>query len=1082
LSVFAVITANDSGEGSLRQAILDANANAGPNTVIFDVPGAGVHTIRPLSPLPTVTGPLSLDATFQPGYAGAPLIELDGSLAGNSADGLTISGGESTVRGLALDSFAGSGIVLRDNGGDLITADYVGTNVTGTAARGNGTGVFVDNTSDNTVGGTGAGAGDVISGNRVDGIAINGANGTVVVGNLIGIDVTGKVALGNGRYGINLNGSNNTIGGAAPGARNVISGNASDGIDFTGGGNDVVTGNYLGTDITGTAALGNLDGMTINTSGNLIGGEAPGAGNLISGNRRDGVALPSGATQDQLLGNFIGTDASGTHALPNMLGVFIMDGANNTVGGTGVGDGNLISGNTTYGIEIFRTASGNQVEGNRIGTDVTGGAAVPNSTGVLIDGGSASGNTIGGTAAGAGNVISGNPVEGVAITSSGDVVQGNFIGTNAAGTQPLGNGLGVSVGGAGNLIGGTEAGAGNLVSGNITYGVFLSGTGAIVNRVLGNLIGTDPTGTVALANQYGVYINFAPNNMVGGTAAGAGNVISGNRTAGVVIDGFFSSGNVVQGNLVGTDVSGTRVLGNETGVIVSAPTNTVGGNVTGAGNIISGNRDDGLELLAGGGTLVQGNYIGTDVTGTRALGNLRGVFCRTSGNTFGGTAVGAGNLVSGNGGNGLELDADGNVAQGNLVGTDVSGEVALGNGGVGVAVAGSNNVIGGTAAGTGNVVSANQATGLEIFTGSGNLVQGNLIGTDAGGAVALGNFVGVAVDGTAGANTVGGVSGAGNVISGNRASGVQLASSGNVVQGNLIGTDAGGTVAVGNNIGVAVQGSGNIIGGTASGAGNVVSGNRTDGVLAFGSRVALQGNYIGTDVTGTQAVGNGVGVALQGTGATVGGTVAAASNLISGNVGDGLDVTGSGDQVLGNLIGTDVTGTQALGNGGDGVHVSGSNNAVGGAASAAGNVIAFNGIDGVRVDTGTGNAVLSDAIFANGNLGIELTNHGNNDQPSPTLTSASQGGPNTVVQGVLQAAANTTYTVQLFSNPSDGSGAAEGQTLLGTFTVTTDASGFASFSLTVTTSVPEGELITATATDGGNNTSAFSGPVVVTGP
>ena len=176
-----------------------------------------------------------------------------------------------------------------------------------------------------------------------------------------------------------------------------------------------------------------------------------------------------------------------------------------------------------------------------------------------------------------------------------------------------------------------------------------------------------------------------------------------------------------------------------------------------------------------------------------------------------------------------------------------------------------------------------------------------------------------------------------------------------------------------------------------------------------------------------------------------------AGNLISGNVGDGLDVTGSGDQVLGNLIGTDATGTQALGNGGDGVFVSGGNNAVGGTADGAGNVIAFNGGDGVRVDTGTGNAVLSDAIFANGNLGIELANHGNNDQPSPALTSANQDGPDTVVQGTLLAAANTTYTVQLFANPGDGSGAAEGQ------------------------------LITATATDGGNNTSAFSGPVVVMG-
>jgi titin len=977
LSVFAVITSNDSGEGSLRQAILDANANAGPDTIIFDVPGAGVHTIRPLSPLPTVTGPLSLDATFQPGYAGAPLVELDGSQAGSSADGLTISAVGSSVRGLDIDHFRGAGVRLTGNG-DRVEACYVGTDPTGTIPRGNGFGVIVS-APGAVVGGAAPGAGNLISGNTNFGVLIDSpsAAGNVVAGNQIGTDAAGGAALGNGAGGIQIHSPNNTVGGSQPGAGNLISGNQINATSDGGGveilgpaatGN-LVVGNLIGTDVTGTRRLGNVRGVVVEAANNLIGGTAPNAGNVISGSGGAGVQLGFGAANDRIEGNYIGTDVSGSAAIPNFWGVWL------------------------------------------------------------------------------------------------------------------------EFGPTGSVVGGTDAGAGNLISGNSDYGVYLENVTG--NRVEGNRIGTDATGTAAVGNSTGVYTYQSVNNTIGGTAEGAGNLISGNRGAGV---GLAAGGNLVQGNRIGTDAGGTAALGNNYGVAVQSPGNTVGGTAGGAGNVISGNHTDGVLVQFVGGNLIEGNFIGTDVSGSAALGNSRnGVTVSgvgASGNSIGGPADGAGNVISANGGNGLELDARGNLVQGNRIGTDASGTLAtdgngnpLGNRNDGVLLSGGEavqNTVGGTTAGAGNVISANQATGLEIFSGAGNVVQGNRIGTDSTGAVALGNFVGVSVDGSTRANTIGGTaSGASNIISGNLAPGVLLAGLGNVVQGNLIGTDASGTVPLGNSIGVSVQGSGNTVGGTAAGAGNVISSNQTDGVLVFGSGVTVQGNYIGTDLTGTQAVGNGVGVVLQGTGATVGGT-AAARNVISGNSGDGLDVTGSGNQVQGNYVGTDLTGAQALGNGGNGVSVSGGNNTVGGVASAAGDLIAFNGIDGVLVDTGTGNAVLSDAIFANGNLGIELTNHGNNDQPSPTLTSANQDGANTVIQGVLRAAANTTYTVQLFANSGDGT--AQGQTLLGTFTVTTDAFGFASFTLTITTSVPEGELITATATDGGNNTSAFSGPVVVTGP
>jgi titin len=374
----------------------------------------------------------------------------------------------------------------------------------------------------------------------------------VLSGNFIGTDLNGAYAVPNGRYGVSVSGSNNTIGGTTDGAGNVISGNASSGINLISGTNNLVAGNYIGTDVTGTTALGNLDGITLNTSNNTIGGLTNQAANVISGNQRNGVLFSSGGTGNRLLGNFIGTDASGTFALANMLGVFISDGTNNTIGGTLNGAGNLISGNTTYGIEIFRTASGNQVQGNLIGTDVNGTAALPNSSGVLIDGGSATNNTIGGSADGARNFISGNSLEGIAISSSGNFVQGNYIGTDMTGTEPLPNAIGVSIGGAGNTIGGlgapgTLSPEGNLISGNTTYGVFLSGTGATLNRVQGNFIGTDATGTSPLANGYGVFINSASNNTIGGSSA-AGNTIAFNRNDGVLVQ--FATGDAVRGNSI----------------------------------------------------------------------------------------------------------------------------------------------------------------------------------------------------------------------------------------------------------------------------------------------------------------------------------------------------------------------------------------------------------------------------------------------------------------------------------------------------------------------------------------------------
>jgi titin len=225
--------------------------------------------------------------------------------------------------------------------------------------------------------------------------------------------------------------------------------------------------NYIGTDVSGTAPLGNFnDGVLIDGSNNTVGGTVDGVRNLISNNGANsgsnGVELTATATNNLVAGNYIGTDVTGSASLPNGRGVYVL-GDSNTIGGTTAQTRN-ISGNTFYGIEI--QGRYNLVEGNYIGTDVNGGYALGNGLdGVLVIPGSAMFNTIGGTVDGARNVISGNSLNGVNLWpgAGNNLVLGNFIGIVATGENYLGNGLhGVLVSGPANTVGGTVAGAGNV--------------------------------------------------------------------------------------------------------------------------------------------------------------------------------------------------------------------------------------------------------------------------------------------------------------------------------------------------------------------------------------------------------------------------------------------------------------------------------------------------------------------------------------------------------------------------------------------------------------------------------------------
>jgi len=293
---------------SLREAILAANAGPnglGPDRILFDIAGAGVHTIDVLSALPTITDAVVVDGWSEPDFAGSPLIELNGATAGAGVDGLRLGGSGSTVRGLVIHGFDGSGIRVDGSGGHTLQGNYIGIDAAGNAALGNGEyGIWLASDA-NLVGGTSPQERNVISGSGIDGIFVDGASGNVIQGNYIGTNAAGTAALGNAEDGIWLqNASNTLIGGTAAGEGNLISGNDWSGIAFTGGGaGNAIQGNLIGVDATG-GALGNLRHgvQLLGSDGTVVGGIAGGAGNVIANNGLAGVSIEAG-TGHSVLGN-----------------------------------------------------------------------------------------------------------------------------------------------------------------------------------------------------------------------------------------------------------------------------------------------------------------------------------------------------------------------------------------------------------------------------------------------------------------------------------------------------------------------------------------------------------------------------------------------------------------------------------------------------------------------------------------------------------------------------------------------------------------------------------------------------------
>lgn len=661
----------DSSHCSLREAINLANTVAGEQRIAFNLPSP--YEILLTSGLPEITDTVHLDGSTQPGVFPLPRAVINGKNTGNYANSIVINADNCTINDLVINRFASYQVkLLGDN--NTVQNCYLGYEATGTSVKRNGNSLQIEG-SNNLIGGQNAGEGNrlftsdiignsnsfmnnrsenrmMVSGNsnQIGGSSLASGNqfgsldiatpaeGNNVSNNYFGLSEDGMSideALLN--PGLTINGSGNFIGtqgsnyfARTPGLGNVlitvrnidnvinnnvfglaIDGQSLLGCDtgiriesvsstisnntiagcstgILGGGGASIESNYIGTDTTGLLAKGNVIGVQ------LIGGSATLQSNIIAGNTSDGIRI-TGGSNHHMASNLIGLDANMAPMGNDGNGIHILNSSQNTIGSNIALAGNTIAANGLHGIRIRGEASeGNVIIGNKIGTDPAGTVAMGNLlNGVSIE--NAPQNFVGNTVSG--NLISGNS-RGVYVTgldAIGNHIKNNFIGQNESTNAAIPNrGTGVEVDNAS----ATQIHT-NVIAGNLGSGLSIHESGAVANQVKGNLIGVLPNYSTLSNGISGISIADAPNNTIGGTNTGEANVIGGNKLYGIHIAGKGANNNLVLGNYIGTDPSGTEEIGNQVhGIYLRdiASYNQIGG---AALNVIAFNGGDGIRVLEG---------------------------------------------------------------------------------------------------------------------------------------------------------------------------------------------------------------------------------------------------------------------------------------------------------------------------------------------------------------------------------------------------------------------------------------------------------------------------------------------------
>jgi CSLREA domain-containing protein len=885
----------------------------------------------------------------------------------------------------------------------------------------------------------------------------------------------------------------------------------------------VIDDNYIGVARDGTTDGGNTEkGIRVVDSPNVTI-----TNNLISGNDLGGVVISGAASDGAVIqGNIIGLNAAADARLEatpttGADGIRLTGVTNAVIGGSTTAERNIVSGNYGNGIVVTGTATGTTIDGNYVGVSGIGEDPLPN-----LSGGIRLSNTVDvSVGSNQKNLISGNDAPGMVISSSSSItVENNVIGLDVDGDTIIGNtAYGINI-----TSSSDTTISNNVISGNTGSGIRMA-DGTTTVTLTKNRIGVGEFTNANLGNtNHGIYIDNSYDNIIGGTLFSDSNRIAFNDSNGIYIANtdplnFNSNGNTIvhnsishNGNL-GIDLAPFGVTANDSGDPDTGP-NTLQNYITFTAQL----TDAGVHIL---GTL--------DTDSMRP--NYRIDFyvnnsCDSSGYGEGTIFLDIYELTVTADVTALDFEIPTtSVSEGQFLTATVTYDEVTGGlkdtsefspcavvqekdspGSSGVFVVNSTadtaetpgqvgdgfcNVGGGVCTLRAAIQEANDGTeppytisfsipGITphvISVGSPLptitvpvIIKGKPSGytgppfivLDGTGAIGADGFVinanGTKVDGL-------------SIINFSNGAAVRANATDVIVKNNYLGLSTDGITVGPNQSGVYINGTTNN-----NVTGNVISGNLY-GVRLVGSAAQnnkVTNNYIGTDSAGTLDRGNtSDGLRIEGGHSnTIGGLSSADRNVISGNNGDGVEISGggTGNKIYNNYIGVNATGSGSLANNNHGINVnSSSNNLI-----TYGNSIGHNGIAGVAVSVGNGNLISSNSIFENASTGIQLSSGGNDDIPAPVLTFANQGGSYIYVEGAINGAQpSTQYTLEFFTNTVS----AQGETLVFTSQVTTDASGNVSFSAGPPVSVPDLTLVTASMRDGNNNSSEFSNGVYVAG-
>jgi uncharacterized delta-60 repeat protein len=1016
---------------SLREAIYAANNTNGADTIGFNIAGSGVQTINLTSALPSITGAVTIDGYTQAGSSvntvtvgtnAVLTIELNGAGIAGSTNGLVLNGGSSgsTIRGLAINRFGVSGILVLSSSNNTIAGNFIGTDATGssdvngTSVVGGQNGITLNSGSNNVVGGTSLAARNLISGNNSYAIEIGASGGNLIQGNYLGTDRTGLALLSNSAGALSLWGSlaGNVIGGSAAGARNVIVGSsATVGIQIANASTGTtIQGNYLGVGGDGVTRVGALisgiqiDGASTNT---LVGTNADGSNDAaeanVIGGATNGVSALNNSTGVTIAGNFIGVAADGSTALGNGAGLYLAGGATGTIGGTASGAGNAIADNTLGIVTDSSASTAFAILGNRL---------FANSINPALDLGNngATANDVGDADTGP-NGLQNFPVLSAATTNGSSVRVSGTLNTHASGyyrieffANSAGNGPGQRYLGFVNVA--TDG------SGNASFATTLTAAVAAGETVTVTATAANASYSAhAVTSEFSVAVaavTLAITSNGGGSTASVS--MAENTTA---VTTVTAPGGGPSYSITGGADAAKFTIDNTTGALsfVSAPDHE---NPTDAG----ANNVYDVTVQASDGSLSTTQAIAvmvTDVASTLV------VTTATDNNDAGiasGASYNAEWLNANKGADGAislreAIDAANNTAGANTISFNIAG------GGVQ----------------TINMLSAlptiNGQVTIDGYTQAGSSVNTASVGSNAVLTVVLNG----AASGGSGLTLIAGASGStirGLVIQNFGQHAIYLSSSSNnQITGNFIGTDAAGTTAAGNAGGIYVlNSSGTQIGGITPALRNLMAGNTNTNIYLNGaSNTLVVGNAIGTDASELavlSATSSQITVGGGATGTQIGGTAAGQGNTIAGGV-RGVGIGGSSSaSILGNVI----FGSSALGID-----------------------LAVNGV--------TTND-LGDADSGDNNL-----------QNYPVLSGARTNGSSAVISGTLNSSANNYYRIEFFANTSgDALAHGAGQRYLGFVNILTDASGDAAFDATFAVTLNTGEVVSAVATQAAS--AAFS--------